>query len=297
MKKNLSKIIFFILLFVGCSQNKNSEQLTYQSVDLNLDTSKTSSPDVDSKQSVGEFGPGQSDVQTHGESKRKEVLGVFLGPGLYQSIEGLSVLECLERLDVDLHVVSGMGFGSIISLLYAQGESLQNIEWKLFKAMRKDDGAIFEKQWLLKWRHFLEKEVDLKKLKVSSKTAFLPIYDSRLKEVVLSNRFTIEEVFTTNFDLKNKHFHLKKDLFKDVLNKKKLVDKLIYVNFLNGEKIIKSRGEYLKGLFLKSYSLFQKNEKSDIITIDLSENFKIEDRHSSSRINKQKVCNQIRSAF
>ncbi len=269
--------------------------MIYQSVDLDINDKKNI-PDVNPTNKVGEFGPGNDSAAavTNAENRQK-VVGVFFGPGLYQTIESLTVLECFERLDLPVHVVSGVGMSSLIALLYAQGMSLQNIEWQIFKSLRENKYKPYSEKWLEQWRHFFAKNIDLKKIKLSNRTALIPslIGDN----IALTNRFHIKDVFEINFNLRSRNFHLKKNLISLQLDKGNLVDKLIYVNFLRPSNFQSRENEYLKGLFLKSYSLFQKAEKNGILILDLSSNFDIEESFSSTRVDKQKVCSQIRSAL
>lgn len=76
-------------------------------------------------------------------------LGVILGPGFLKSYAHLGVLKELESNDIELHQISGIGWGAIVAAGFAQKARSSELEWQMFKMDEKilPSKELFGSKW------------------------------------------------------------------------------------------------------------------------------------------------------
>ncbi|MBY0416322.1 MAG: patatin-like phospholipase family protein, partial [Bdellovibrionales bacterium] len=80
---------------------------------------------------------------------RKLKVGLSLGPGLYRTINYVSLLKYLERQNLAPQVITGTGFGAIVAAMYASGMTPEVIEWNFYRYFKeKSKYRPYESEWL-----------------------------------------------------------------------------------------------------------------------------------------------------
>ena len=96
MSKFLSLSI--LLLLISCSHSRVEQLSGLQTVELNLyDADIIDPPVVDSKDSVGLYGPESGQQSYSRETKENESVAIVVGPAIYNTIESLRVFQCMNK--------------------------------------------------------------------------------------------------------------------------------------------------------------------------------------------------------
>ena len=265
MPKNV--YLLLLILLVSCSQLEQPAQV-FESVNLNLDKKEDiAQPDLNLSSGVGQYGPA---VDREVDSKRKSSqtsYAVILGPGLNKSVMSLELLSCLSRFGQKVNIVSGIGFSSVIAALYAQGNSAEEIKWKLYKVMRKlKKESPFGQRWKMEWTSFIEDNIDEKIIKKSSISLWLPLWEDG--KINYTSKINIKEYLKTTLDDRNKNNVLKKPFLNKEIKNKMPVDTIIYSNVLAQGVSFQQTSGYLYGLYTKA-SQWHKGLKDDIKIVDI----------------------------
>lgn len=128
----------------------------------------------------------------------KKKIGVFIGPGLYQSFRSLAFLNLLEKESIGIDYLCGVEMGGVISALYGHGLKSQEIEWWYFKN-EKELSAL--KPGTPAWNKFL-----LSKIKSTFKSTgnerrkietCYPVYNNQIKRIEVFSGVDLEGVEKT----------------------------------------------------------------------------------------------------
>ncbi len=142
--KFFTNIIIFLLLLCSSCARKEVREAFDESLGVNLDFSSNvtskSTPLIEKTNNPQEFplpftNPSIKENLT--PSKRLPVVALFLGTGFDKSLAYLSLLKSLEEKGINVHLLSGIEFGGIIATLYAQGLTIDAIEWRFHKFLKK----------------------------------------------------------------------------------------------------------------------------------------------------------------
>ncbi|MAE57439.1 MAG: hypothetical protein CME69_01080 [Halobacteriovorax sp.] len=278
--------IFLVLTFSCANRTKLIDIAT---VDVGLINEKEV-PDIDPKSKVGNYGPS-GNVQRVEETK-KNSLGVLIGPGLYGSLKALDILSCLERSEVKVQLISGIGFSSVVASLYAMNISLERIKWLLTNQMNSlKDTDIFSEEWTNSWLKFLSKNIDLKSIKLSDKSLWFAQVNDDLK---FASKYEMSEEWEKNIMISSKNFLLKKKLSYEKAIDELPVDKILLLNFLSEINSDENLSEFAKGLYRKTYSYIPKESNDKILLLNLNQD-KISDFGSVQVNQLSTVCSDLRS--
>lgn len=278
--------IFLVLTFSCANRTKLIDIAT---VDVGLINEKEV-PDIDPKSKVGNYGPS-GNVQRVEETK-KNSLGVLIGPGLYGSLKALDILSCLERSEVKVQLISGIGFSSVVASLYAMNISLERIKWLLTNQMNSlKDTDIFSEDWTNSWLKFLSKNIDLKSIKLSDKSLWFAQVNDGLK---FASKYEMSKEWEKNIMISSKNFLLKKKLSYEKAIDELPVDKILLLNFLSEINSDENLSEFAKGLYRKTYSYIPKKSNDKILLLNLNQD-KISDFGSVQVNQLSTVCSDLRS--
>ena len=278
--------IFLVLTFSCANRTKLIDIAT---VDVGLINEKEV-PDIDPKSKVGNYGPS-GNVQRVEETK-KNSLGVLIGPGLYGSLKALDILSCLERSEVKVQLISGIGFSSVVASLYAMNISLERIKWLLTNQMNSlKDTDIFSEDWTNSWLKFLSKNIDLKSIKLSDKSLWFAQVNDGLK---FASKYEMSKEWEKNIMISSKNFLLKKKLSYEKAIDELPVDKILLLNFLSEINSDENLSEFAKGLYRKTYSYIPKESNDKILLLNLNQD-KISDFGSVQVNQLSTVCSDLRS--
>ena len=226
------------------------------------------------------------------EETKKNSLGVLIGPGLYGSLKALDILSCLERSEVKVQLISGIGFSSVVASLYAMNISLERIKWLLTNQMNSlKDTDIFSEDWTNSWLKFLSKNIDLKSIKLSDKSLWFAQVNDGLK---FASKYEMSKEWEKNIMISSKNFLLKKKLSYEKAIDELPVDKILLLNFLSEINSDENLSEFAKGLYRKTYSYIPKKSNDKILLLNLNQD-KISDFRSVQVNQLSTVCSDLRS--
>ncbi len=295
MLKNTVALLAFIFLFSACSTHNKSSESQFATVDLHLDIENDESPILNTKNQVGRYGPTTDQNNANISKKDRKVLGLFLGPSLYKSIDSIDVLKCFEKLDKKVNIISGTGFSSIVAGLYAQGDSPETIKWKIFKTLRKSKGTKpYSEEWINVWSQFIEKNISLRSLKKSEKSLWMPKFDNGASEVIYSSKGDLLSSIKENININEASFPMKKNfLYKSSLDSMP-VDRLIVINTIPDDFTLKQSDGLLLGMYGKIISKFKKITNNKVLVINVKTDGPLDsERIISRKRNIVPFCNQL----
>jgi hypothetical protein len=70
-------------------------------------------------------------------ANKKLKIGLNFGPGIYRTINYVSVLKILERQNLSPDIITGTGLGAIVAAMYAIGMTPEVIEWNFYKYFKE----------------------------------------------------------------------------------------------------------------------------------------------------------------
>ena len=111
------------------------------------------------------------DSATIGQGVSKKIrIGVSLGPGLYRTINSVSLLKFLERQNLNPQVITGTGFGAVVAAMYASGMTPEVIEWNFYRYFKeKRNYRPYESEWLEEVDNLLLKKMKSKTIESTAK--------------------------------------------------------------------------------------------------------------------------------
>jgi hypothetical protein len=253
LNKLIYLITFLTISFYGCSQT--SEKKNFDSVRFDVFETKTV-PDVDPESKMGSYGPVNNEKQLSEKEQKNVLLGILIGPGLYKSVMALNAIECMERYDKRIAIVSGVGFGALVAADYVAEPSVEKVKWQYYKRIKKaPDANIFDSSWIKYWNKHIA-EIDEKKIKTSRVSLWLPHYSSSKKQVGYTSKFDLKESLYEEINDRSPNYMLKKQFINKDAVESLPIDRLVVLDSLGDN--IKLKNNYLFGVFSKA-SAFIKN--------------------------------------
>ncbi len=280
--------LIFIALFIITSCAHNVPKVDFETVNINVDTT-VGSPDIDPDSKVGEYGP--MGVTQEGSKKDAKSLAIIFGPGLYGSLNGLEVLSCLKRSEVDFQVVGGLGFSSVVVSMFSMGLSIEKIKWLVSNYENSHKHLPYSKPWLEGWHRFIKKNISVKKIKLSDISLWLP---SSEKVVKFESKYDLLKTIRRNINISDRDFILKKRIDYQEAVGNIPVDRVLVLNFLNENTQMNSLSEVAKGLMRKALSYVPTQETNRFLIYNLGI-INIDDMSSVQINDFNKVCDQIKS--
>lgn len=286
-------IITFILLMCSCTRFSKNKNTDLQTVELNLtENSISESPVVNPKDNLGLYGPDIEDEIYKQARPRNKTIAVIIGPAIYNSIESLRLLQCMEKLGQKVNLVLGHGFSLILAAMYAQGDSIETIRWKVFKEMRKIRGLKpYSKKWSKSWLKFVDKNISHGKIKESQRSLW---FFKPLSRVSYTAKGSLQGYFKKNLLVDRRDFSLKYNFLEESKLAFLPVEKIFYVNAISEKFTLKYNDDYLVGLFSKAYSHSKKIKSKNItvININISKKLDEENMYDSSYVDET-FCKNI----
>lgn len=198
------KILILILIFLtACAtKDKSSEVAT-----VSISNEEATKLEID-KQNSNDYGPtsGRENL-SNDEEKNKEsrepVIQLNIYSSLYASLALVEYLKMSEKENIKFSIILANGFASLISVLYAQDQSVSRVEWKLFELIKKLDGKIpFSGEWLETIQIFLTKEFKQKKLHQLKTLVSLP--EIKNNQLILNSTGLIVDAVMKSLSMTNK---------------------------------------------------------------------------------------------
>ena len=145
------------------------------------------------------------DTATIGQGVSKKArIGLSLGPGLYRTINYVSLLKFLERQNLTPQILTGTGFGAVVAAMYASGMTPEVIEWnfyRYFKEKRKE--RPFESEWLEEIDSLLLEKLKNKNIQDTPKKFYITLYNTKTKKTYYFDKGNIRELLLLNLRLSN----------------------------------------------------------------------------------------------
>lgn len=295
MLKKSSLIFLITLIIVSCTTTKTKETQGFASVELSFDQVTENSAIIDPQDQVGAYGPvfDEDEIIQNGQNTSK-TFGVLIAPSLYKSLDAVDVLKCFEKMDRQVRLISGAGFSAIIAALFAQGDSPEQIKWKIYRELRKEKFTPYSKEWNREWNKFIDKNISSKRLKTSSKSLWLPEYDKEEGRVRYTSKGDFQAILKQGLNINSYDTPLKKNF----LSREGLiglpVDRLVVINSLSDKLQFKSPDGYLLGLYGKIYSTLKNVDNSNILMINIKTDGTLDAANiATTRRELSPICSQL----
>lgn len=145
------------------------------------------------------------DSATIGQGVSKRVrIGLALGPGLYRTINYVSLLKFLERQNLNPQVITGTGFGAIVAAMYASGMTPEVIEWNFYRYFKeKRKYRPYESEWLEEVDTLLLDKLKSKTIQDTPKKFYITLFNSKTKKTYYFDKGNIRELLLLNLKLSN----------------------------------------------------------------------------------------------
>lgn len=204
------------------------------------------------------------DSTTIGQGISKKLrIGISLGPGLYRTINYVSLLKYLERQNLGPQVITGTGFGAIVAAMYACGMTPEVIEWNFYRYFKeKRDYRPYESEWLEEVDNLLLETFKNKTLESTTKRFYITLYSSKTKKTYYFDKGNIRDLLILNLKLSNSVDPRKAvlqyttafehEVFNAALMKRLGVDFTIGADVLGANFDFQNSNEYLIGIFGKA---------------------------------------------
>ena len=217
---------FFLFVFVACSSirplsNKSlttppTSSVTPDQVDLGLPQeigiNNGATPQLIPNEETVRLGDRGGDVFTPvdeastigQENSRKLRIGLSLGPGLYRTINYVSLLKFLERQNLSPQIITGTGFGAIVAAMYASGMTPEVIEWNFYKYFKeKRKHRPYESEWLEEIDSLLLEKLRNKNIQDTPKKFYITLYNAKTKKTYYFDKGNIRNHLLMNLKLSN----------------------------------------------------------------------------------------------
>jgi hypothetical protein len=297
MKKILA---LFLLLFVvaSCSSIKtihskdkngtHSNKSSPDQVDLNINKGQDEKPvEVIPQEETVRIGERGGDLYSNTESsdtahleERKLKVGLSLGPGIYRTINYVSLLKILERQNVVPEIITGTGFGAIVAAMYAVGMTPEVIEWNFYKYFQeKKKNKIFDHDWINEIDKVFLTKFKTINIQETKKKFFLTLYDHKTKKTYYFDKGNIRDLLLLNLRFSNNFTESKggqkystafeKEVFNSRLLKQLGAEFTIAVDVLGSKFDFDSANEFLLGIYGRTAGRIQKERKDFDYSISL----------------------------
>ena len=213
------------------------------------------------------------DTATIGQGVSKKArIGLSLGPGLYRTINYVSLLKFLERQNLTPQILTGTGFGAVVAAMYASGMTPEVIEWnfyRYFKEKRKE--RPFESEWLEEIDSLLLEKLKNKNIQDTPKKFYITLYNTKTKKTYYFDKGNIRELLLLNLRLSNSVDSRKKgiqytaafesEVFNPGLMKRLGVDFAIGADVLGTKFDFEDSNEFLIGVFGRAAGKISREKK------------------------------------
>lgn len=244
------KIIILLFLFSSCSIKKLSKPETSSTVDLVKDEKTEVVVDtvVDTTQVTEEI--------------KVKKYNFLLISGGYDSFVLMDLFKHLEKNQInnEINEYYSCGIGSLVLALYANSESFNQFEWKIFKlkSILKINKEIFSADWNKTLKGFVESEFHDKKIEELYKTiAFIKIDEDQNKIKVIRKgkvaNFLLSELDSKRNKKNQSFMWTKKFDLKRLDNQKDL--NLIVLNTAPKKLNMQNPDGYIWGTLSRKFSL------------------------------------------
>lgn len=287
--KKIVTLILLTLVVSSCSsirpinsntqKNSSNEPLNPDRVDLSIDSTSTEKPvelgPLEETVRVGDRGgdvySGTEQADGHAEYKKLRI-GLSFGPGIYRTINYVSLLKILTRQNLAPDIVTGTGFGAIVAAMYASGMTPEVIEWNFYKYFKeKGNNKLYDSDWISEIDEaFLTKFKSLK-IEDTKKKFFITLYDHKTMKTYYFDKGNIRDLLLLNLKLSNNYEESKKvqkysAAFENEVFNAKLLRRLgaeftIAVDALGTKFDFEKTNEFLIGVYGKVAGRIQKERK------------------------------------
>lgn len=213
------------------------------------------------------------DSATIGQGVSKKLrIGLSFGPGLYRTINYVSLLKFLERQNLNPQVITGTGFGAIVAAMYASGMTPEVIEWNFYRYFKeKRKYRPYESEWLEEVDTLLLDKLKNKNIQDTSKKFYITLYNSKTKKTYYFDKGNIRELLLLNLKLSNSVDTRKagiqyttafeNEVFNAGLMRKLGVDFTIGADVLGTKFDFEDSNEYLIGVFGRAAGRIAREKK------------------------------------
>lgn len=304
---NFIKTFFLILVLLSCATPYREADRESDFAGVSMDA-KGDSPSFlpsieDTISEAQSYGPAPIKIEQteSAEGQKKKALALILSPGLYRSIAQLALLREFERSSVDLHMLSGVGFGAIVAALYACGKTPEKIEWIFYKFYsRAKDIAPHSEKWFKVLETTLQGELGDKRIEQANKVFILPLFDTSKQELVLFKKGPLVKLLIDNMrvtpKLKSNYLStIRHKIYFPKTLKKMGADLVLGVNVLNERLFFETQNsEQIKTYVEASRHMSTGNEGLDeYLKLNLEE-FALDTRKISDMlVISEKRCREI----
>ena len=204
------------------------------------------------------------DSTTIGQGVSKKLrIGISIGPGLYRTINYVSLLKFLERQNLNPQIITGTGFGAIVAAMYASGMTPEVIEWNFYRYFKeKRNYRPYESEWLEEIDKLLLTKLKNKTIEGTAKKFYITLYNSKTKKTYFFDKGNLRELLLHNLKLSNSIDPRKSgiqyttafedEVFNAGLMKRLGVDFAIGADVLGSKFDFQGSNEYLIGVFGKA---------------------------------------------
>jgi hypothetical protein len=219
------------------------------------------------------FTPVEDSATIGQDVSRKVRIGLALGPGLYRTINYVSLLKFLERQNLTPQVLTGTGFGAIVAAMYACGMTPEVIEWNFYRYFKeKKKHRPFEDEWLEEVDNLLLEKLKGKNIQDTPKKFYITLYNIKTKKTYYFDKGNIRDLLLMNLKLSNT-IDIKKtsnqytaafenEVFNAGLMKRLGVEFAIGADVLGSKFDFKQSNEFLIGVYGKAAGRIVKQKKS-----------------------------------
>ena len=173
--------------------------------------STTITPTVTPPETTVRLGDRGGDAYTEAEETsedhpvvKKLRIGLSLGPGLYRTINFVSVLKFLERQNLAPQTLTGTGFGAIVAAMYSNGMTPEVIEWNFYRYFKeKNRHRVYTEEWFDEVDHLLLEKFKHKKIEDSPKKFYITLFDAKTKKTYYFDKGNIHDLLLMNLRLTN----------------------------------------------------------------------------------------------
>lgn len=201
------------------------------------------------------------ETATIGQGVSKKLrIGLSLGPGLYRTINYVSLLKFLERQNLAPQVITGTGFGAIVAAMYATGMTPEVIEWNFYRYFKeKRKYRPYESEWLEEIDHLLLDKLKNKNIQDTPKKFYITLYNAKTKKTYFFDKGNIRDHLIMNLKLSNStdirkagtHYTaaFESEVFNANLMKRLGVDFAIGADVLGSKFDFEDSNEFLIGIY------------------------------------------------
>lgn len=265
----MNKLICFILILLSSCAGPNANKIDFASVELSVEKNNQN-VSLDSDDPVGEYGPSHDSQYSDKVKSSKKSIALVVLPSMYSSLLALDIIKCLELNDVNLNIIAGLGFSSLLSSLYVQGLSTEEIRWKVQNHLKNENNEIYSRQWLSNWQGFLNREINQNKIIESNKSLWTLSRKGNDYKFQVAKQ--VKNVISNNINLNSSHFLFNRKFIDQQTLQQIPADIVIVLNTLPNRLVMKKPNESLIGTFGKIHSFIYNqqidNEKIKIVNID-----------------------------